>query len=74
MGSTRTLVTLLRPWIKCFTMIIPAWWLHASSKFNGQEFEESYPQDHWKLLRRFEFSQARSSQCYKKLISVQIVQ
>ena len=40
LGSTRTLVTLLRPWIRRFTMIISAWWLRTSSKFSGQEFEE----------------------------------
>ena len=39
MSSTRTLVTLLRPWIRRFTMIISAWWLRTSSKFSGQEFE-----------------------------------
>ena len=27
LGSTRTLVTLLRPWIRRFTVIISAWWL-----------------------------------------------
>ena len=43
LGSTRTLVTLLRPWIRRFTMIICAWWLRTSSKFNGQVFEEI----HW---------------------------
>ena len=32
--------TLLRPWIRRFTMIIFAWWLRTSSKFIGQEFEE----------------------------------
>ena len=40
LGSTRTLVTLLRPWIRRFTMIISAWWLQTSSKFSGQEFQE----------------------------------
>ena len=39
-GSTCTLVTLLRPWIRRFTMIISAWWLRTSSEFSGQEFEE----------------------------------
>ena len=34
LGSTCTLVTLLHPWIKHFTMIIiSAWWLRTSSKF-----------------------------------------
>ena len=37
-GSTRTLVTLLRPWIRRFTMIISAWWLRTSSKFMWEEF------------------------------------
>ena len=40
LGSTRTLITLLRPWIRRFTMIISAWWLQTSSKFSGQEFGE----------------------------------
>ena len=31
-GSTPNLVALLRPWIRCFTMIISAWWYLASSK------------------------------------------
>ena len=40
LGSTHTLVMLLRPWIRRFMMIISAWWLRTSSKFSGQEFEE----------------------------------
>ena len=40
LGSTHTLVLLLRPWIRHFTMIISAWWLPTSRKFSGQEFEE----------------------------------
>ena len=40
LGSTRTLVTLLRPWIRRFTMIISAWWLRTNSKFREEEFEE----------------------------------
>ena len=34
------MVTLLRPWIGRFTMIISAWRLQTSIKFSGQEFEE----------------------------------
>ena len=43
-GLTRTLVsvTLLRRWIRRFTMIISAWRLRTRSKFSGQEFEEIY--------------------------------
>ena len=37
MCSTRTLVTLLRPWIRRFTIIISAWWLRTSSKFTWEE-------------------------------------
>ena len=37
---TRTLVTLWRPWMRRFTIIISAWCLRTSSKFSGQEFEE----------------------------------
>ena len=36
-GSTGTLVSLLRPWIRRFTMIISAWWLRTSSKFMWEE-------------------------------------
>ena len=36
-GSTTNLVSLLRPWIKCFTMIISAWWNLASSKLKKSE-------------------------------------
>ena len=31
-GSPPNLDSLLRPWIRCFTMIISAWWSLASSK------------------------------------------
>ena len=31
-GSTPNLVSLLRPWIGCFAMIISAWWNLASSE------------------------------------------
>ena len=31
-GSPPNLVSLLRPWIRCFTTIISAWWSLASSK------------------------------------------
>ena len=31
-GSPPNLVSLLRPWIRCFTMITSAWWSLASSK------------------------------------------
>ena len=34
--------TLLRLWIKRFTIIFSAWWLWASGKFSGQEYEEIY--------------------------------
>ena len=36
-GSTPNLVSLLRPWIRCFTMIISAWWNVASSKLKKSE-------------------------------------
>ena len=36
-GSTPKLVTLLRPWIRCLTMIISAWWSLASSKLKKSE-------------------------------------
>ena len=37
MSSIRTLVTLLRPWIRRFTIIISAWWLRTSSKFTWEK-------------------------------------
>ena len=36
-GSTPNLVSLLRPWVRCFTMIISAWWNLASSKLKKSE-------------------------------------
>ena len=36
-GSTPDLVSLLRPWIRCFTMIISAWWNLGSSKLLKSE-------------------------------------
>ena len=41
MSSTRTLVTLLRPWIRRFTIIISAWRLRTSSKFTWEEVKTS---------------------------------
>ena len=40
-GSTPNLVSLLRPWIRCFTMIISAWWNLASSKLKKSEENSS---------------------------------
>ena len=37
-----SLVTLLRPWMRRFLMIISAWWLQIARKFSGKEFEEIY--------------------------------
>ena len=39
MVSTSSLVTLLRSWIRHFTMIISAWWLQTNRKFSEREFE-----------------------------------
>ena len=62
LGSSSSLVTLLRLWTRRFTMIISAWLLWTTSKFSGQEFEESIGTlGYWKLLSRFGFLQARSS-------------
>ena len=36
-GSPLNVVSLLRPWIRCFTMIISAWWNLASSKLKKSE-------------------------------------
>ena len=36
-GSTSNLVSLLRPWIRCFTIIVSAWWNLASSKLKKPE-------------------------------------
>ena len=40
LGSIRSFVILLRPWIRRFTMNISARWLRTSSKFSEQEFEQ----------------------------------
>jgi len=32
--------TLLRPWIRCLTMIISAWWLRTTSKLSGKKSEK----------------------------------
>ena len=68
LGSTRTLVTLLRPWIRRFTMIISARRLRTSSKFSGQELEEIHRNigSLETCLSRFEFLRAQSSYCYEK--------
>ena len=39
--SPPNLVSLLRPWIRCFTMIISAWWNLASSKVKKSEENSS---------------------------------
>ena len=36
-GSTPNLVSLLHPWIRCFTLIISAWWNLANGKSNKLE-------------------------------------
>ena len=40
-GSPPNVVSLLRPWIRCFTMIISAWWSLASSKLRKSEENSS---------------------------------
>jgi len=34
-------IALLHPWIKCFTMIIFAWWLQTWQEINWEEVKES---------------------------------
>ena len=36
-GSTSSLVSLLRPWMRCFAMIISTWWNPANSKLKKSE-------------------------------------
>ena len=36
-GSTPTQASLLRPWIRCFAIIISAWWNLTSSKLKNQK-------------------------------------
>ena len=43
MTSTRTLVTLLCPWIRSFTIVISVWWFLTSCKFTYEEVK-SQPQ------------------------------
>ena len=40
-GLPPNLVSLLRPWIRCFTMIISAWWNLASSKLKKSDENSS---------------------------------
>ena len=62
----RTLETLMRPWIRRFTIIISVW-LRTSSLFSGQEFKEiQRALDHWKLVSKYGFLQANSSYRNKK--------
>ena len=39
-GSTPTQASLLRPWTRCFTTIITAWWNLASSKLKTSETQK----------------------------------
>ena len=41
LGSTGTLVMLLRLWRRRFTMIISAWWLRTSNKFVDKNSKKS---------------------------------
>ena len=41
LSSTRTMITLLRPWIRRFAIIISAWWFRASSEFTWEEVKTS---------------------------------
>ena len=45
-GSTPNLVSLLRPWIRCFTMIISAWRNLANSKL--KKVRRKFSQKTWK--------------------------
>ena len=55
-GSTPNLVSLLRPWIRCFTMIISVWWNLESSKLKKSEakFKRKIRKQR-QLLSEFEF-------------------
>ena len=44
-GSTPNLISLLRLWIRCFTMIISAWWNLASSKI--KEIRRKFNRKTW---------------------------
>ena len=46
-GSPPNLVSLLRPWIRCFTMIISAWWNLASSK-SKKKVRRKFKRKTWK--------------------------
>ena len=43
-GSTLTLTSLLCPWIRCFTMIIHAWWNLISSKIKKSKAKLNWNQ------------------------------
>ena len=56
LGSNSTLVTLLRPWIRRFTMIISAvGFKQAANSVDKNSKKSTETLDRWKLLRRCEF-------------------
>ena len=66
---TRTVVTLLRPWIRRFTMItvslLGCFKLGANSVGKNSK-KSTGTLNHWKLLSRCGFLQARNSDCNEK--------
>ena len=77
MGSTRTLVTLLRLWIRRFTMIISAWWLEqAAISVDKNSKKSTGTLDQRKLLSRCGFLQSRSirrnEKCADRPISLRL--
>ena len=55
LGSTRSLITLLRPWIRRIK-IISAWWFRTSSKLSKQKFEET--------IENLNFESSETTKCY----------
>jgi len=44
--------TMLRPWIRRFTMIISAWWLRTSRKLSGKMSKKKRKTRKWKTPKR----------------------
>jgi len=59
LGLTPTLInTLLRPWIRHFTILISAWWLRTSSKLSGKKSKETTGKlGNGQFLSRYRFIQ-----------------
>ena len=51
-GSTPNQTSLLRPWIRCFAMIISAWWDLTSCKLKKSEAKAQFKNSETKATRK----------------------